>query len=231
MEHPIPTHDSGHPTPAGQPPLRIVACDDHPLFRRAVVTSLEDAGFNVVAEAASGVEGFQRAIDHAPDVVLMDLRMPNGTGVEATAAIRRHRPWTRVLVLTVSDDLDELVSAFAAGAVGHLRKEESMAVLPEAVNTVHDGGVILGPALARAIKLEVEGVQRRVEALVGSSSAWALTDRQADLLDRLAEGADVAAAAAALGIHEGMARTELRAVVEGLHRLADMEASAPSVDS
>ncbi len=213
------------------PSLRILVCDDHPLFRRAVVTSLEEAGFDIVAEAATGDEAVERAIDHAPDVVLMDLRMPNGTGVEATAAIRRHRPWTRVLVLTVSDDLDELVSAFSAGAVGHLRKEESMAVLPDALRTVFNGGVILGPSLARAIKLEVEGVERRLaaEPSVAANSAtgtvWGLSDRQRDLLDRLSEGDDVVGAAASLGIHEGMARTELRAALEGLHRLATLEAS------
>ena len=216
---------SPHPVSV-EAPLRVLVCDDHPLFRRAVVTSLEDAGFDVVAEAASGAEAIDRAIDHAPDVVLMDLRMPNGSGVEATAAIRRVRPWTRVLVLSVSDDLDELVSAFRAGAVGHLRKEESMGVLPDALRTVHLGGVIVGPSLARGIRLEIDGTQRRLADASPpsmSESLWSLSDRQADLLDRLAEGADVAGAAAALGIHDAMARTELRAAVEGLHRLAELD--------
>lgn len=211
-------------------PLRVLVCDDHPLFRRAVVTSLEEAGFNVVAEAATGAEAYQRAVDHAPDVVLMDLRMPQGTGVEATAALRRMRPWSKVLVLTVSDDLDELVSAFAAGAMGHLRKEESMGVLPDALHTVHQGGVIVGPALARAIKLEIEGIQRRLQDLPipsATGTLWRLTDRQAELFDRLAEGASVEAAADALGIHEAMARTEARAALEGLHRLSELALADP----
>lgn len=206
--------------------LRVLVCDDHPLFRRAVVTSLEDAGFDVVAEAESGTEAIARAVDHAPDVVLMDLRMPNGTGTEATAAIRRVRPWTRVLVLTVSDDLDELVSAFRAGAAGHLRKEESMGVLPDAIRTVHIGGVIIGPSLARGIRLEIDGIQRRLAESPPRSATgtiWSLTDRQIDLLGRIAEGAELAAAASSLGIDEAMARTELRAVVEGLHRLGKLD--------
>ena len=208
--------------------LRVLVCDDHPLFRRAVVTALEDAGMQVVAEAATGAESIRRAIDHAPDVVLMDLRMPEGTGVEATEAIRRARPWSRVLVLTVSDDLDELLSAVRAGAIGHLRKEESMTVLPDAVRAVHRGSVVLGPGLARSIRLELDRIvraRRDADESTGDQPTWIPSDRQRDLLDRVAEGADVRSAASALGIDETMARTELRAAVEGLHRLAVHDAT------
>lgn len=226
------TADSASPSPepGSDSRLRIVVCDDHPLFRRAVVTALEEAGFNIVAEAADGVEAYHRAIDHAPDVVLMDLRMPKRNGIEATAAIRRVRPWTKVLVLTVSDDMDEIVSAFAAGAMGHLRKEESMTVLPDALRAIHDGGVILGPALARAIKLEIEGVQRRVEDAGRSTAAqapWGLTERQAKLFDCLADGADIESAASALGIEVATARTEARTALEGLHRLSELLVNFP----
>jgi DNA-binding NarL/FixJ family response regulator len=203
--------------------LRVLVCDDHPLFRRAVVTTLEDAGMDIVAEAATGAEAAQRAIDHAPDVTLMDLRMPGGTGIEATAAIRRARPWARVLVLTVSDDLDELLAAVRAGAVGHLRKEDSMAVLPDAVRAVHRGEVIVGPILARGIRLELDRLHREVvepRRARGNGSIWSLSGRQRDLLAQLIDGADLAGAATGLGIDHATARTELRAVVEGLHRLA-----------
>jgi DNA-binding NarL/FixJ family response regulator len=194
--------------------LRVLVCDDHPLFRRAVVTALEDAGIDVVAEAASGAEAVERAVDHAPDVILMDLRMPGGTGIEATAAIRQVRPWSRILVLTVSDDLDELISAIRAGAVGHLRKEESMSVLPDAIQSVHLGGVVLGPALARRIRHELDRL---------GPPGWVPSDRQLDLLSGIADGATLDAAAAALGVDETMARTELRTIVEGLRRAAAAE--------
>ena len=205
--------------------LRVLVCDDHPLFRRAVVTSLEDSGLEVVAEAATGSEAVRRAIDHAPDVILMDLRMPEGTGIEATAAIRRARPWSRVLVLTVSDDLDELLAAMRAGALGHLRKEDSMAVLAGAVRAVHRGEVIVGPSLARALRHELARLERDVAAprRVEGPDLWTLSDRQADLLDRLVDGLDLAEAASSLGIDLAMARTALRAVVQGVHRLAALE--------
>jgi DNA-binding NarL/FixJ family response regulator len=205
--------------------LRVLVCDDHPLFRRAVVTSLEDAGIGVVAEAATGAEAIERAIDHAPDVILMDLRMPEGTGIEATEAIRRVRPWSRVLVLTVSDDLDELVSAMRAGALGHLRKEESMTVLSEAVRGVHRGEVVVGAPLARALRHELGRLHREVvePRRVAGAVVWSISDRQRDLLERLVDGDELPAAAAALGLDLAMARTELRAVVQGLHRLAALE--------
>ena len=206
--------------------LRVLVCDDHPLFRRAVVTTLEDSGLDVVAEAATGTEAVERVIDHAPDVTLMDLRMPEGTGIDATAAIRRARPWARILVLSVSDDLDELVGALRAGALGHLRKEEAMARLGDAVRTVHEGGVVLGPALARAVALELDRLDRTLRDRpvdAGRRSRWGPSNRHTALLDRFAQGDDLAAAAQALGLDPLMARTELRATLEGLHLLAEEE--------
>ena len=208
--------------------LRVLVCDDHPLFRRAVVTSLEEAGLQVVAEAATGAEAVQRAIDHAPDVILMDLRMPEGTGIDATAAIRRVRPWSRVVVLTVSDDLDELMAAMRAGALGHLRKEDSMSVLADAVRGAQVGEVVVGAPLARALRHELARLEREVvePSRERGVEMWSASDRQLDLLERLVDGDDLPAAATVLGIDLAMARTELRAVVQGIHRLAALEAAS-----
>jgi DNA-binding NarL/FixJ family response regulator len=199
--------------------LRLLVCDDHALFRRAVVTSLEDAGFDVVAEADTGTEGVERAIEHAPDVVVMDLRMPDGDGASATAAITRARPWTRVLVLTVSDDLDEIAAAIRAGAIGHLRKEEAMQVLPDVIREVVGGGVHIGPSLARRIRHELGRLTDPFAALA-TPGAWKPTSAQLTLVGEVAEGRPLAEAAATAGIAPERARTELRAAVEGLHRAA-----------
>lgn len=197
---------------------RVLVCEDHALFRRAVVTSLEDADFDVVAEATTGAEAVERARDHAPDLVLMDLRMPDGNGADATAAICRARPWTKVLVLTVSDDLDEIIDAIRVGAVGHLRKEEAMTVLPEVAAELIDGGVHIGPSLARRVRHELGRLTDPFAALGGAR--WKPTDRQLRLVGELADGADLAEAAATVGIPEWAARTELRGALEGLHRTA-----------
>lgn len=196
----------------------MLVCEDHALFRRAVVTSLEEAGFDVVAEATTGAEAIERARDHSPDLVLMDLRMPEGDGAEATSAILAHRPWTRVVVLTVSDDLDEIIGAIRAGAIGHLRKEEAMAVLPDVARAAIAGGVHVGPALARRIRHELGRLSDPLTNFGGGS--WRPTDRQLRLVGELAEGADLDAAAATAGIPPWAARAELRSAVEGLHRSA-----------
>lgn len=197
----------------------MLVCDDHALFRRAVVTSLEDAGFDVVAEAESGREAVERAAEHAPDVVVMDLRMPDGDGTAATAAITTARPWSRVLVLTVSDDLDEIAAAIRAGAIGHLRKEEAMQVLPDVIRAVVAGHVHIGPSLARRIRHELGRLTDPFAALA-TPGAWRPTDAQLVLVGELAEGRSLEEAAAAAGLPAGTARTELRAAVEGLHRAA-----------
>lgn len=191
-------------------PLRVLVCDDHALFRRAVVTTLEDAGIEVVAEAETGEDGVIRAIEHAPDVVVMDLRMPGGDGAVATRGIHEARPWTRILVLTVSDDLDEIVAAILAGAIGHLRKEEAMNVLPDVVRDVVDGGVHIGRSLARRLGHEL--------GRIADPDPWRPTAVQLSLVADRAEGIDAATAAERAGIDPRTARTELRAAIEGLHR-------------
>lgn len=220
--------------------LRVLVCDDHALFRRAVVTSLEESGFDVVAEAESGNEAIERATEHAPDLICMDLRMPDGSGIEATAAITRARPWSRVLLLTVSDDIDEIAGAILAGGIGHIRKEEAMSVLAEVAAEVVGGGVHIGRALARRIRLELG---RLVDAdqvagagtgagldtaddgfaaplVVGPGTcSWRPSAAQLALLDAVSEGRPLADAAHVAGIAPRAARTELRAALEGLHRV------------
>lgn len=196
--------------------LRVLVCDDHDLFRRAVVTSLEEGGFEVVAEAATGSDAVARAIDHAPDVIVMDLRMPDGHGTEATAAIRAARPWSRILALSVSDDLDEIVGAIRAGATGHLRKEESMTVLAASLRTLHHGGVVLGSQLARRVRLELDRVTEAASG--GGGRDWAPSPRQLDLVDHLASGRSVEETAASLDVAPDLARAELANALEGLRR-------------
>lgn len=197
--------------PGGEP-LRLLVCDDHALFRRSMVTALEDVGYWVVAEAETGTEAIELAQAHVPDVIVMDLRMPAGSGTEATAAISRRSPWTPILVLTVSDDLDEIAAAILAGAMGHLGKEEAMAVLPNVIRDLFDGGVHIGPALARRLGADLVRIGER------PSETWRPKPVQVSLLDGIAEGWELDPVAARAGISPHAARTELRAALVGLHR-------------
>src|SRR5690606_22773147 len=112
--------------------------------------------------------------------------------------------------------------------LGHLRKEDSMTVLAGAVRAVHRGEVIVGAALARALRHDLARLEREVvePRRAAGVEVWTLSDRQGDLLDRLVDGLDLDEAAAALGLDLAMARTELRAVIQGLHRLAALEETA-----
>src|SRR5688572_17117976 len=104
--------------PAGDA-IRVLVCDDHALFRRGLVLVLEsEDDLQVVGEAADGEEAIRRAVDLAPDVVLMDVRMPRVGGIEATRAITEAVPSTKVVILTVSDDEVHLSDAVKAGAAG-----------------------------------------------------------------------------------------------------------------
>jgi DNA-binding NarL/FixJ family response regulator len=130
-------------------PIRVLVCDDHELFRRGLRMVLEaEEGIEVVAEAADGAEAVARVEDLAPDVVLMDVRMPRMGGIEATREIRRRFPMTRIIVLSVSDEEDDLYGAFKAGANGYLLKEVSIEEVADAARAVASGRTLLAPAVA-----------------------------------------------------------------------------------
>src|SRR3982751_1346794 len=104
--------------------IRVLICDDHALFRRGLIMVLEsEEGIDVVAEAEDGEEAIAKAEEFAPDVVLMDVRMPRVSGIEATRQIRDVIPTAKILMLTVSDEEEDLYEAIKAGANGYLLKE------------------------------------------------------------------------------------------------------------
>lgn len=123
---------------------RVLLVDDHALFRRGLADVLEQAGFDVTAEAASGEDAVAALASQEPDVVLMDLHMPGMGGVEAT---RRMAGQTRILVLTVSESDDDLRDAIHAGAAGYLLKSASPDALVAAVRSVAEGGGALSPEI------------------------------------------------------------------------------------
>src|SRR5688572_19159207 len=106
--------------------LRVLLVDDHDLFRTGLRNLLEEQGVNIVAEASGGSEALRHVRELAPDVVVMDLNMPGMSGVEATRHISRDAPLTRVIVLTISDEEQDVMDAILAGACGYLLKDASV---------------------------------------------------------------------------------------------------------
>lgn len=166
-------------------PVRILIADDHPVFRdglRALLGTVEDC--ILVGEAASGLEAVERAGELQPDVVLMDLRMPDLDGIEATRRIVRTSPHIAVLVLTMFEDDESVFSAMRAGARGYLLKGADQAEILRAVRAVGSGEAIFGPAIARRLIDYFSAPRTGLPAQAFPE----LTEREHEVLELIARG-------------------------------------------
>ena len=164
--------------------LRILVAEDHPLFRKGIISLLSSVSeFEVVDEAATGEEAVSRAAELQPDVVLMDLQMPNVNGIEATRRIVQESPSVRVLVVTLFEDDDSVFMALKAGARGYVLKDTDEEEMLRAIRAVGRGEAIFSPAVAE-----------RVLAYFASSHPAppqvfpTLTDREREILNLIAQG-------------------------------------------
>lgn len=162
--------------------LRVLVADDHPLFREGVVHSLSsEEDIEVVAEASSGEGAVRLATELMPDLVVLDLDMPKGGGIAATRQIAASCPATAILILTVSEDPDDLLQALKAGARGYVLKGVPAHGLLHAVRTVTSGEVYVTPTLASSILHEMT----REETVDPFDQ---LTPREREILELVAEG-------------------------------------------
>jgi DNA-binding NarL/FixJ family response regulator len=177
--------------------LRVLVVDDHPVFRAGLraLLSIED-GVEVVGEAATGVDSVRMTRDLQPDIVVMDLRMPDLDGVEATRQIVHESPHVAVLVLTMFDDDDSVFAAMRAGARGYVLKGSNQAEVVRAVHMVGSGGAIFGPAIAQRV-IEYFSRPRPLGAALVFPE---LTEREREILDLLAQGQSNTTIALRLGI-------------------------------
>lgn len=167
------------------PPIRILIADDHEVVRIGLAALLDrQPGFAVVAEASSGEEAVRLARQHHPDVALLDIRMPNGSGTDACRAITAELPGTPVVMLTSYADSDALFDAIAAGASGYVLKRIGSDELVQAVRTVAHGGSLLDPAATAKVLDRL----RSATHLEESGAFGELTDQERRVLAHLAEG-------------------------------------------
>ena len=160
--------------------IRIVVVDDHPIVRdglRALFSTVPDVA--VVAEAADAATALREVTLHRPDVVLLDVHMPGGTGLEVLPRLRQASPETHVLLLTMDDDAETALEAVQLGADGYLVKGSSQDEIMRAVRAVRDGQLILGQAVNRHLR----GIGRRDTAPFPQ-----LADREREILDLVAAG-------------------------------------------
>ena len=164
--------------------LRVVVADDHPVFRSGLRLLLEDLGVEVVAEAADGSAAGELALEHRPDVVLLDLQMPGVTGLEATRRLADAAPEVRVLVLTMVEDDDTLFAALRAGAAGYLLKGAGPDEIDRAVRGVAAGDAVYGVGVAERLR------RMFVTGPVAAPVAFPqLVERERDVLALMAAGA------------------------------------------
>lgn len=187
-------------------PLRVAVVDDQALMRTGFRMILESADIDVVGEAGNGLEGVALVARARPNVVLMDIRMPELDGVEATRQITENHPDTRVLILTTFD-LDEYVyNALRAGAAGFLLKDTPPETLIEAVHVVASGEALLAPSVTRRLVEEFATRGPSPSPVAGLSD---LTERETEVLRELARGRSNAEIAEALFVGETTVKTHV----------------------
>jgi two-component system NarL family response regulator len=203
---------------------RVLIADDQAVFRRGlyVVLSTED-DITVVAEAEDGAEAVAKAEEMAPDVVLMDVRMPRVGGIEAARRIRETLPSTRILMLTVSDDEEDLFDAIKAGANGYLLKEISVEEVASAIHSVMQGESRISPSMAAKLLHEFN-MLARVAAEREQLPAPVLTARELEVLKLVAKGMSNKEVADELYIAENTVKNHVRNILEKLHLHSRMEA-------
>ena len=199
-----------------QPP-RVVIADDQTLVRSGFRMILNASGIPVVAEAADGREAIAAVLKHRPDVVLMDIRMPEMDGLEATRQILASRPGQdmRIIILTTFD-LDQYVyAALAAGASGFLLKDVSPEHLVAAVQLVRSGDALLSPSITRRLVERFAGHQPAAAQL--SADLSALTPRELEVLGLIARGMSNAELATELTLSEATVKTHVARILAKLH--------------
>lgn len=170
--------------PSGQEHLRVMIVDDHEVVREGLRSLLNRRpGFHVVAEAATAAEAVAEALRSEPDVVVMDIRLPDGTGVEACREIRSQRPETKVIMLTSYADDEAVFASILAGAAGYLLKQTRGQSLAEAIATVGRGESLLDPAVTRQVLERVRTLGDRED-----DELSVLSEQERRILARIAEG-------------------------------------------
>jgi NarL family two-component system response regulator LiaR len=198
-------------------PIAVLVVDDHPVVRQGLRTFLGlQEGIELAGEAADGAEAVARSEELLPDVVLLDLVLPEVDGIEAIRRIRATSPATKVIVLTSHAADAQIFPAIKAGAAGYLLKDVEPSELAEAIRRVHGGEALLHPAVAARVVRELADA---------GDAADSLTERELEVLRLIARGLSNKAIALELGVSEKTVKTHVSNILAKLH-LADRTQAA-----
>ena len=207
-------------------PIRALIVDDHALFRRGLemVLAAED-DIELVGEASDGAEAVQKAGESLPDVVLMDIRMPKSSGIEACRAMKEVAPSSKIVMLTISDEEEDLFEAIRAGASGYLLKDIPLDEVADVVRAVHGGQSLINPSMAAKLLTEFAALNKRdQEERAEQVPAPKLTDREMQVLKLVAKGMNNRDIAKELFISENTVKNHVRNILEKLQIHSRMEA-------
>jgi DNA-binding NarL/FixJ family response regulator len=193
--------------------IRVLLADDHRMLREGLHRSLTEEGFDVVGEADNGEQAVSLAAELQPDIVLMDVSMPQMDGVEATRAIRATGSETRILMLTMHADKDVLADAIRAGASGYLVKDCSTEEVAEAIRMAANGDTDLSPLLAASMLDEVRRLEAPSEPV---DEEHVITKREEEVLQRIADGCSTSEVAQQLFISQKTVKNHLASIYQKL---------------
>jgi DNA-binding NarL/FixJ family response regulator len=203
-------------------PIRVAVVDDQELFRRGLTMLLGvEEDIEVVGEAGDGVAATDLAATAVPDVVLMDVRMPKRSGIEACLSIKDVAPSAKIIMLTVSDEEADLYDAVKNGASGYLLKDSSIDEVAQAIRVVAEGQSLISPSMAVKLLDEFKQMTRSERQQVPTPR---LTDRELEVLKLVAQGLNNREIAKRLFISENTVKNHVRNILEKLQLHSRMEA-------
>ncbi len=206
-------------------PIRTLIVDDHALFRRGLEMVLEsEPDIELVGQASDGEEAVSKAGESLPDVVLMDIRMPRSSGIEACRALKEAAPSAKIVMLTISDEEEDLFEAIRAGASGYLLKDIPLDEVADTVRAVHGGQSLINPSMAGKLLTEFAALARRDEHEAPKVPAPRLTGREIQVLRLVARGMNNRDIAKDLFISENTVKNHVRNILEKLQIHSRMEA-------
>lgn len=209
------------------PRIRVLVVDDHTLFRSGVISLLSrQPDVEVVGEAADGLEGVKRAKQLEPDIVLLDLHMPGVPGKEALRLLTEEVPSAKVVMLTVSEDAQDLLDCLRSGAVGYLLKNTDIDALVDSLRRAHEGDSVVSPEMTGKL---VQGI-RTPPGNAAASAMASLSGREREVLRQVARGASNKEIARSLDLAESTVKIHVQHILRKLGLQSRVQAAVFAVE-